>query len=98
VGTKKLTVAEMQPNRKKPPNAGKGRPKGVVNKLTMDVKEAINHAADRLGGPERLASWAKESPENERAFWTQVWVKIVPKDINASVTVNNWIDALKAIK
>lgn len=43
-------------------NRGKGRPKGVPNKLTMQVKEMILQALDDAGGVEYLAKQAKESP------------------------------------
>lgn len=37
-----------------PPNAGKGRPKGVPNKFTADVKAMILAALDKAGGAEYL--------------------------------------------
>jgi len=33
-----------------PPNMGKGRPKGALNRTTTSAKEAIAIAADKLGG------------------------------------------------
>lgn len=58
--------------------AGKGRPKGAVNKHTKLAKHAIAAAADELGGEKRLADWAKESPENEKVFWQSIYTKLVP--------------------
>lgn len=66
----------------KPPAAGKGRPRGALNKTTRSVKEAISIAADELGGSDRLAAWAKEKPENERAFWTHIYTRLVPLDVH----------------
>ena len=43
-------------------NRGKGRPKGVPNKLTMQVKEMILQALDEAGGVEYLRKQATESP------------------------------------
>jgi hypothetical protein len=64
--------------RPKPPAAGKGRPKGALNKTTRAAKDAIALAAENLGGVERLTQWAQESPENERAFWVSVYPKLIP--------------------
>ena len=63
---------------RKPPNAGKGRPKGVPNKVTTAAKTAIELAAEGLGGAKRLQEWAQSDPLNERAFWTQIYTKLLP--------------------
>lgn len=65
-------------------NAGKGRVKGVPNKATRAVKEAIEFAAEGLGGGERLMEWAKSEPDNERAFWVSIYPKLLPLQVNAS--------------
>lgn len=70
--------------KKLPPNAGKGRQKGVPNKTTQAAKDAIALAADRLGGAERLVEWAKEDPANERAFWTTIYPKLLPLQVNGA--------------
>lgn len=57
---------------------GPGRPKGAVNKNTRLVKDAIAEAFDKLGGMERLVAWAKESPENEKVFYTALLPKLIP--------------------
>jgi hypothetical protein len=59
-------------------NAGKGRPKGALNKTTKAAKEAIAIAAEALGGAERLTAWAQETPENEKAFWVTIYPKLIP--------------------
>ena len=59
-----------------------GRKPGVPNKLTQDVRQCILDAADKLGGCDRMVEWAKSSPEAEKAFWTQVYTRVLPKDIN----------------
>lgn len=63
---------------RKPPNAGKGRPKGALNKTTRAAKDAIAIAAEELGGHKRLVAWAKEDPDNEKAFWTSIYPKLIP--------------------
>lgn len=62
-------------------NRGKGRPKGTPNKLTASVKEAIESAAQGLGGGTRLEAWAREAPENEKAFWTTIYPKLLPLQV-----------------
>lgn len=47
---------------KLPPNAGKGRPAGSVNKVTKQLKEMILGALDELNGQDYLVKQAKENP------------------------------------
>lgn len=61
---------------------GRGRPKGSKNKVSAAAKDVIAQAAEAIGGATRLLEWAKEAPENERAFWTTIYPKLV------SVTVS----------
>jgi len=68
--------------RRKPPAAGKGRPKGAVNKLTKTIKEAIEVSFDQVGGPEYLARMALEQPQ---AYMTLLG-KVLPTQVDANVT------------
>lgn len=70
--------------KRKPPAAGKGRPKGALNKTTREAKDAIAHAAEELGGAARLAEWAKEDPSNERVFWGTIYPKLLPLQLNGA--------------
>lgn len=65
-------------------NAGKGRPKGVPNKLTLAAKECIQQAFESLGSTEGLVTWCQKDPDNQKAFYTQIWPKIVPLQVNGS--------------
>lgn len=67
---------------RKAPNGGMGRPKGATNKTTRAAKEAIAHAAEALGGAERLTEWAKEDPANERLFWGTIYPKLLPLQVS----------------
>lgn len=64
---------------------GPGRPPGSPNKLAKEAKEAIAEAAEGLGGSDRLVAWAKESPENEKAFWQTIYPKLVGVSISGSL-------------
>lgn len=44
-----------------PPNAGKGRQKGSLNKTTKIIKTAFQDAFDVLGGSQALAEWGEEN-------------------------------------
>jgi hypothetical protein len=75
-----------------------GRKKGTPNKTTALAKEAIAAAAEGLGGTDRLVAWAKEDPANEKAFWTQIYTKIVPLQhdgtVGLSISLNEYADRL----
>ena len=66
---------------RKPPNAGKGRPKGATNKTTRTALEAIALAAEKLGGADRLFAWAQEAAENEKTFWGTIYPKLLPLQV-----------------
>ena len=70
----------------RPPAAGRGRPKGSLNKTTQIAKDAIAYAAEGIGGADRLVDWAKEDPKNEAAFWTTIYPKLLPLQVNADVS------------
>lgn len=38
-------------------------------------------AAEGLGGAQRLIAWAKESPGNEHSFWTSIYPKLLPLQV-----------------
>jgi hypothetical protein len=58
-----------------------GRKKGTVNKTTQLAKDAIAQAAASLGGTERLVKWVQEDPLNERVFWSQIYTKLMPVQV-----------------
>ena len=59
---------------RKPPNAGKGRVKGVPNKVTADVKAMVLQALSDAGGAAYLLTQATANPN---AFLTLVG-KVLP--------------------
>lgn len=69
--------------RRKPPNAGKGRKKGVPNKLTGDIRQMILAALDDAGGREYLRQQATRNP----AAFMSLLGKIVPRDVLLDATV-----------
>jgi hypothetical protein len=63
---------------------GRGRPKGSVNKVTAAAKDAIAQAAEMLGGVDRLHAWAASDDKNESAFWTTIYPKLLPLQVNGA--------------
>ena len=55
-------------------NRGKGRIKGVPNKTTKAVKDALQEAFDGLGGVDALIVWAK----TEQTEFYKLWTKLLP--------------------
>lgn len=63
-------------------------------KLTRDAKAMIQLAFEDLGGLPRLVEWAN-NPQNIGTFYTQLWSKIIPKDIKAEVDQSITIEVVK---
>lgn len=66
-------VSKQQSSKGKtlPPNAGKGRPKGSVNKTSAEVKNMIRDALEQAGGVDYLVQCAHD-PKTKAAFLSLV--------------------------
>jgi len=64
--------------------AGSGRDKGTPNTKSVAVKEALEQVFEKMDGIEGLFKFAKENPKE---FYL-LWVKMLPKDIQADITTN----------
>jgi hypothetical protein len=58
-----------------------GRPKGIPNKTTKLVKEAIQEAFERLGGVDGLVDWAQRDPDNAKVFYGNILPKLMPHQV-----------------
>ncbi len=67
-----------KPAKYKPPMAGVGRTKGVPNKTTRAVKEALVEAFEQLGGIPALVRFGKENPVE----FYKLWVKVLPLQVH----------------
>ena len=78
-----------------------GKPVGAVTKTGKLAREAIALAAEKLGGVDRLVSWAQEDPSNERAFWATIYPKLIPVQLTGEgggpIEFRNMTDAQLAI-
>lgn len=61
----------------KPPNAGKGRPKGSPNKLTSSAKQAFALAFEQIGGARALGQWAAENPTE----FYKLFARLIPTEL-----------------
>ena len=69
--------------------------KGAVA-LTRDAKAAIQLAFEDLGGVPRLVQWAQaNNGANLGQFYTQIWSKIVPRDVKAELDGRIIIEVVK---
>ena len=61
-----------------PRPAGAGRKAGSRNRQTVLAKGIIEQAAAELGGLQRLVEWVRADPKHEYAFWTSMFVRLLP--------------------
>lgn len=66
---------------KKPPAAGKGRPKGAVNKTTALLKDAILKAASEAGGKEGLVGYLKSQAKDNPGPFLALLGKVLPMQV-----------------
>jgi len=72
--------------RRKPPAAGKGRPKGSLNKTTALLKDAILKAADNAGnkvGSDGLVSYLEQQAEENPGPFLSLLGKVLPMDVTS---------------
>lgn len=77
-----MTSTEPRVGKSATGNAGKGRVKGVPNKTTAVLKDAILNAFDQVGGVEYLARVAEQ---DMKAFCTLLG-RVLPTEIKADVS------------
>jgi len=70
-----------------PPNAGKGRVKGVPNKITGEVRAMLLEALDRAGGADYLLQQAQANPSSFMALVGKCLPTKLEGDAEAPVTI-----------
>lgn len=68
-------------SRPKPPNAGKGRKKGVPNKTTALLKDAILQAATQAGGKDGLVGYLRLQAEANPGPFLSLLGKVLPMQV-----------------
>lgn len=66
--------------RKPPPNQGKGRPKGVPNKFTGTVREAVLAAFGKLGGVRWLVKLGQTNPVE----FARLLGRLLPREVSVT--------------
>jgi len=61
--------------------AGKGRPKGVQNKSTALLKDAILKAAEKAGGAEGIAGYLAEQADKNPGPFMALLGKVLPMQL-----------------
>lgn len=76
-----------------PPNAGKGRKKGVPNKTTALLKDAIIMAAEAEGedgeGKEGLIGYCRMLARKERKAFATLMGRVLPTQVEGSLDLNH---------
>ena len=78
--SKKVTATE----KRTPPNAGKGRPKGSQNKTTALLKDAILKAADQAGGEGGMVGYLTQQAEENPGPFMALLGKVLPMQVEGS--------------
>ena len=76
-----MTKHSGQFKKGEPRPANSGRRAGTPNKRTVFVKGIIEEAVIEMGGAQRLVEWCKEDPKNEYAFWTSMFMRLIPVQV-----------------
>lgn len=79
------STVQRSAKKRLPPNAGKGRVKGVPNKITATMKEMLAEALEKVGGPEYLARMAEEQP----AAFLSLLGRLVPSEVRAELSAKD---------
>jgi hypothetical protein len=71
-----------------PPNAGKGRKKGVPNRTTAALKDAILNAFTEVGGESYLVTVARNDPRTFCALLAKVLPMQLSSEDGAGLVIN----------
>ena len=82
-----MSTSKLQPvtGKRLPPNAGKGRPPGAVNRTTAALKEALLEAFDRGGGVDWLLALMKDEPKT----FASLLSRLIPTETATKMEITN---------
>lgn len=91
--TKLVKSSEPQKSdKRRPPRAGMGRPKGIPNKSTKAVKEALVEAFEKRGGVPALIKWSNAEPTE----FYKLWAKLLPNEVKATGSISVTLEKIIA--
>jgi hypothetical protein len=61
-----------------------GRVKGTPNNRSAELRRVIAAAEHEIGGLQRLVAWIKADAANERLFWSSMFMKLLPVQLEGS--------------
>ena len=68
-------------DKRRPPAAGKGRPKGATNKTTRLLKDAILQAAEQAGGRAGIVGYLRRQAEKNPGPFLSLLGKVLPTQV-----------------
>lgn len=91
-----MEILEKPIKKRGGPRAGAGRPKGVPNKVSTSMKQAIAEAFEQLGGTQRMVQWAMEDPKHLTEFY-KLAARLIPVETQVSGASGGPIQAVLEI-
>lgn len=76
--------------KRRPPNAGKGRPKGSPNRLTADLREMLQQALHDAGGVAFLRRCLESSEPRVQCAALALLGKLIPSEAPQQQLVVTW--------
>jgi hypothetical protein len=58
--------------------------KGTPNVQTVAIRRVIAEACAMIGGSRRLADWIREDPFHELLYWTKIYIRLAPLQVQGS--------------
>jgi len=74
-------------------NAGKGRPRGSLNKTTRAAREAIDEVFEGLGGVQGMLDWARTNTHTKTLFYSSIYPKMLPLKVHKNLDVSGQLAA-----
>src|SRR3954465_12928043 len=78
-----MPTPNKQRDNKKPPRSP-GRPKGIPNKTTALLKDAILKAAEKAGGKEGLIGYPEKQPQDNPGPFLSLLGKVLPMQVTGA--------------